>query len=287
MRGAVATPARHPHPQRRRAGGGQRPGRGRGGRHAGAGDDQRLRRALRQRQPHLHHPRPAAEDGPALRARREPGPPDRAVAHGVSEIANLNPDAHAPYVGASAFAHKGGAHVAAVEKLAASYEHIAPELVGNRRKVVVSELSGRGNVRMRAVELGVDARGQEKEVLARVKDAGERGLPVRGRRGLVRAAGPPQPAGLPGRRSSCWTWWWSRSSAGGGPMFVEATVKLRVGGENVHTAAEGTGPGARAGPRVPQGAAAPLPAAGARCSWPTTRCASWIPRPPPGPTPAC
>src|SRR4051812_2302560 len=83
----------------------------------------------------------------------------------VSEIANIRPRAHAPYVGASAFAHKGGAHVAAVEKLTSTYEHIAPEKVGNQRKVVVSELSGRGNVRMRAVELGADVRGMEKQVL--------------------------------------------------------------------------------------------------------------------------
>src|SRR5262245_30569645 len=61
----------------------------------------------------------------------------------VSEIANIRPRAHAPYVGHSAFAHKGGMHVAAVEKVPASYEHIVPEAVGNRRHVVVSELSGR------------------------------------------------------------------------------------------------------------------------------------------------
>ena len=79
---AIPTPARHPHPQRRRARGGQRAGRGRGRLHAGAGHDQRLRRALRQRQPDLDHPGPAAQDGPALRARREPGAPDRAVARG-------------------------------------------------------------------------------------------------------------------------------------------------------------------------------------------------------------
>ena len=68
----------------------------------------------------------------------------------VSEIANLNPDAHAAYAGASAFAHKGGLHVAAVEKLTASYEHIDPSIVGNTRQIVVSELSGRGNIRMLA-----------------------------------------------------------------------------------------------------------------------------------------
>src|SRR5204863_8787102 len=76
------------------------------------------------------------------------------LSRAVSEIANIRPRAHAPYVGASAFAHKGGAHVAAVEKLTATYEHVPPERVGNQRKIVVSELSGRGNVRVRAGELG-------------------------------------------------------------------------------------------------------------------------------------
>src|SRR3954469_15583593 len=93
----------------------------------------------------------------------------------ISEIANIRPPAHAPYVGASAFARKGGAHVAAVEKLAATYEHVPPERIGNQRKIVVSELSGRGNVRLRAVELGADARGLEKEVLTRIKDLESRG----------------------------------------------------------------------------------------------------------------
>src|SRR5204863_878235 len=93
----------------------------------------------------------------------------------VSEIANIRPRAHAPYVGRSAFAHKGGAHVAAVEKVTSSYEHVAPERVGNRRHIVVSELSGRGNVRMRASELGVDAAGNERELVSRIKDLESRG----------------------------------------------------------------------------------------------------------------
>jgi len=67
------------------------------------------------------------------------------LSRSISEIANLGPDTHAPYVGKNAFAHKGGIHVAAVERVAESYEHINPELVGNSRTIVVSELSGRGN----------------------------------------------------------------------------------------------------------------------------------------------
>src|SRR5438309_7576300 len=81
----------------------------------------------------------------------------REVALFVAAVANLNPDAHAPYVRASAFAHKGGIHVAAVAKLPESYQHIDSALVGNEMGVVVTELSGRQNVRLRAGAMGLAA----------------------------------------------------------------------------------------------------------------------------------
>ncbi|MES1165778.1 MAG: citramalate synthase [Verrucomicrobiota bacterium] len=159
----------------------------------------------------------------------------------VSEIANIRPRAHAPYVGASAFAHKGGAHVAAIEKVTASYEHIPPERVGNRRKIVVSELSGRGNVRLRAGELGVDATGSERSVVTRIKDLESQGYQFEAAEGsfeLLVRRGKPEYAPpfevldvvvISERRR-------------GNSMFAEATVKLKVGGEIVHTVSEGTGP---------------------------------------------
>jgi 2-isopropylmalate synthase len=159
----------------------------------------------------------------------------------VSEIANIRPRAHAPYVGASAFAHKGGAHVAAIEKVTASYEHIPPEKIGNRRKIVVSELSGRGNVRLRAGELGVDAQGNERAVVARIKDLENEGYQFEAAEGsfelLVRRGKPEyvppfevlDVVVISERRR-------------GNSMFAEATVKLKVGEEIVHTVAEGTGP---------------------------------------------
>ena len=88
------------------------------------------------------------------------------VSHFVAEVANINPDTHAPYIGRSAFAHKGGIHVAAIAKVAESYQHIDPELVGNQLRVVVSELAGRGNVRMRAEALGLMLNGNERANLA-------------------------------------------------------------------------------------------------------------------------
>src|SRR5205823_5385249 len=120
----------------------------------------------------------------------------REVALFVAAVANLNPDAHAPYVGTSAFAHKGGIHVAAVAKLPESYQHIDPALVGNEMRVVVSELSGRQNVRLRADALGLAPGGgaQDKELLQRIKQLEHAGLQFEAADGsfemLVRRSAP-------------------------------------------------------------------------------------------------
>ncbi|MFH2025378.1 MAG: alpha-isopropylmalate synthase regulatory domain-containing protein, partial [bacterium] len=79
-----------------------------------------------------------------------------ALSHYVSEIANLVHPNNMPFVGKSAFAHKGGIHVSAVMRDSASYEHIKPETVGNKRRVLVSDLSGKSNIVFKADELGVD-----------------------------------------------------------------------------------------------------------------------------------
>ena len=278
--------ARDPHAQRQRPGGRQRAGRRRGRLHAGAGDDQRLGRALRQRQPDLDHPGAAAEDGPALRPRRAPGELTE-LSRAVSEIANIRPRAHAPYVGRSAFAHKGGMHVAAVEKVTHSYEHVAPERVGNRRHIVVSELAGRGNVRMRADGAGRRRAGQRARAARTDQGPREPGLPVRGGRRIVRAAGAAQrsPATQPPFEVLDVVVISERRR--GNSMFAEATVKLSIGDEVVHTVAEGDGPGARAGRRVPQGAEPALPDRCATSTWSTTRSASSTRRRRPAPRRAC
>ena len=74
----------------------------------------------------------------------------------ISEVVNLAPDDHAPYVGLSAFAHKGGIHVSAVERNPLTYEHIQPESVGNRRRIVISDQSGLSNVLAKARSFGID-----------------------------------------------------------------------------------------------------------------------------------
>ena len=91
----------------------------------------------------------------------------------VDEMANRSPDIKAPFVGASAFAHKGGVHADAAAKVKESYEHIEPELVGNRTRVLVSDMSGRSSVMMKAKEIGVelDARSDElKDFLGKLKE---------------------------------------------------------------------------------------------------------------------
>jgi 2-isopropylmalate synthase len=79
----------------------------------------------------------------------------REVSLFVDELANCHPDVRAPFVGGTAFAHKGGMHVNAVSKTAAAYEHIDPSAVGNRQHILVSELSGRSNILLKAEELGL------------------------------------------------------------------------------------------------------------------------------------
>ncbi len=106
----------------------------------------------------------------------------------MDEIANFRHNPRQPWVGQTAFAHKGGMHVNAVQKVARSYEHIDPALVGNGRSVLVSDLAGRSNIVMKAQELGFQLTNDTPELKA-ILDAhqgtGARGLRVRGGRGSL------------------------------------------------------------------------------------------------------
>jgi 2-isopropylmalate synthase len=166
------------------------------------------------------------------------------AAHFVSEVANLRPNPHAPYVGRSAFAHKGGVHVSAVLKAAESYQHIDPSLVGNERRVLVSELSGKGNILHKAAELCPDLETpteQAREVLREVKELEARGYQFEGAEGsfelLLRRSQPGyQP---PFELLDFLVLVEKRRGTG---IIAEATVKARVGDEIIHTAAVGNGP---------------------------------------------
>jgi 2-isopropylmalate synthase len=132
-------------------------------------------------------------------------------------------------------------HVAAVEKVPSSYEHIVPEAVGNRRHVVVSELSGRGNIRMRTAELGLDVQGSERAVLDRIKDLESQGYQFEAAEGSFELIGRrSQPGYVPPFEVLDVVVISERRR--GNSMFAEATVKLKIGDEVVHTVAEGAGP---------------------------------------------
>jgi 2-isopropylmalate synthase len=164
------------------------------------------------------------------------------LAHFVSEVANLAPDEHQAYVGRSAFAHKGGVHVAAMRRCPMSYQHVAPELVGNTMRVIVSELSGRGNVLSKAEELGLAMReGVDARVLERIKGAEARGFSFEAAEASVElmmrreALGYRAPFQLVDYKVMV-------GQRGGGETYAEATVKITVDDHRLHTAAEGNGP---------------------------------------------
>jgi 2-isopropylmalate synthase len=163
----------------------------------------------------------------------------------IDDLANIRHDIRQPFVGATAFAHKGGIHVNAVEKVARSYEHIEPEAVGNRRRVLVSELSGRSNVLMKAHELGVhlpkDA-AEVREILQQLKqlehagyefEAADASFHILVQKLLKRHK--------PFFKLLAYRVIMDRQGEDGGSI-VEASVKLEVNGKVVHTVAEGDGP---------------------------------------------
>jgi len=162
----------------------------------------------------------------------------------VDERANLQPSLRSAYVGDAAFAHKGGVHVSAVNKQPETYEHVAPERVGNRRRVLLSELAGRANVVAKSLEDGTprDASATARAVVERLKELENRGYAFEGAEASYRL--------LADKVRGTYT-----------PYFVlhgftvmidkaeestsarcEATIRVEVGGALEHTAAEGDGP---------------------------------------------
>jgi len=165
------------------------------------------------------------------------------LSHFVDEVANLMPNDHLPFVGKSAFAHKGGVHVAAMRRSAQSYQHIAPEKVGNKMRVVVSDLSGRANIISKAEENGLDIENHTvvMDVLNEVKELESRGFSFEAAEASV--------AMMLMRQKSDYKplfelvdFFVNVEHRQGRGIFAEAMVKVRVDGEILHTAAEGNGP---------------------------------------------
>ncbi len=161
----------------------------------------------------------------------------------VSEIANVSPQHNMAYVGSSAFAHKGGIHVDAVLKKPETYEHTNPELVGNARRILVSELSGKSTVLIKAEEYGLDLKKHTPEtqkILETLKDMESEGYQFEGAEAsfelLVKKA--------LGSYKSFFTLEGFRVTvdARDDELIAEATVKVKAGKKHEHTAAEGNGP---------------------------------------------
>ena len=169
----------------------------------------------------------------------------------TSEVVNMPRNHYQAYVGESAFAHKGGLHAAAMAKTEESYQHIQPELVGNVKRIVLSELSGRGNIAIKIQEAGLSAQVPKErtgELLALLKKRENQGFQYEGAeasfRLLVHRSLPSYRAPFElvdymvvmekHRRGG--------SKADGDETLLEAILKVRVDGEVMHTVAEGNGP---------------------------------------------
>ncbi|MAT98873.1 MAG: citramalate synthase [Anaerolineaceae bacterium] len=160
----------------------------------------------------------------------------------VAEVANLDLDDHQPFVGASAFAHKGGIHVAAMLKNPLSYQHIEPELVGNRQRSVVSELSGRGNLVDKAHQFGLNTESLDlRKVLEQIKVLESQGFTFEGAEASVELMlRRTHPAYVPPFEVIDYSV--SVSQRRGRGLNAEAIVKVRVGPKRMHMVAEGNGP---------------------------------------------
>jgi len=166
------------------------------------------------------------------------------VSRSISEIVNVAPDDHAPFVGLSAFAHKGGIHVSAVEKNPLTYEHLEPEKIGNRRRIVISDQAGLSNVLAKARTFGIELDRQHpacRQILEKLKDLESQGYQFEGAEAsfelLMREA-------LGKRRRLFEIKGFQVHCDKGREETVNslATVKVTVNGQNILECAEGNGP---------------------------------------------
>ncbi|TQS44238.1 citramalate synthase [Cryptosporangium phraense] len=168
------------------------------------------------------------------------------VSHAIAEIANIAPDTHQPYVGASAFAHKAGLHASAIKVSPELYNHMEPAVVGNDMRILVTEMAGRASIELKAKELGIDLTDEPEavgRVVAKVKELEAGGSSFEAADAsfelLVRSE-------LEGENGP--TFFRLESyrvlveQHDGGEAISEATVKLAVDGERVIATAEGNGP---------------------------------------------
>jgi len=168
----------------------------------------------------------------------------RELAEFVNEVANVRHDVRAPWVGQTAFAHKGGMHVHAIERVGRSYEHVNPEAVGNHRRVLVSDMSGRTNILLKARELGFKLAPDAPEtrtITSRVKELESEGFEYEAAEAslalLIRGILDHNPELLFTVETYHVSMRRDQKES-----ICEATVRVRVGDEIAHTVAEGDGP---------------------------------------------
>ena len=188
--------------------------------------------------------------GLQLKRRREVLPPGclaemSRVAHAISEITNVTPHAHQPYVGYSAFAHKAGLHASAVKVDPMLYQHIDPGLVGNDMRMLVSDMAGRASVEIKGRQLGYDLSRDKAlagRVVERVKDMESRGYTFEAADASFELLLRDELAGEPLRHFSVESWRVIVERRADASVVSEATVKLRAKGERIVATGEGNGP---------------------------------------------
>jgi 2-isopropylmalate synthase len=182
-----------------------------------------------------------------LKTKYEPVPSGRLgelteISRYVAEIVNIAPDDHQPYVGRSAFAHKGGVHGAATARASTAYQHVDPGVVGNVMRLVVSELAGKANIQIRAEQLGQQLDDVDPKALSQiVKQLESAGLAFEGAEASFELLVKRHKAGYERPFQLC-DYTVLVEQRGGAELLAEATVKVEVAGEVLHTAADGNGP---------------------------------------------
>jgi 2-isopropylmalate synthase len=167
------------------------------------------------------------------------------IAHAISEVTNVTPDTHQPYVGLSAFAHKAGLHASAIRVDPMLYQHIDPAAVGNDMRMLVSDMAGRASVELKGRELGFDLSG-DKEVIGRVtdrvKDLEAKGYSFEAADASFELLLRDELAGERKRHFTVESWRVIVERRADGTVTSEATVRLEAKGERVVAVGEGNGP---------------------------------------------
>jgi len=163
----------------------------------------------------------------------------------IDEIANITPNDHQPFVGKSVFAHKGGVHVSAVLTNPKTYEHIDPEIIGNKRRVVISELSGTSNIIFKAKEMGIDLnknRPETRKILSIIKDLENQGYQFEAAEASFEIL---LWKGLCTREDLFDLIYWKTTVEYNErlkELYAEAVIKLIVDGKISHSVGDGNGP---------------------------------------------